>query len=51
MQPRPRPTSVFQSLSRRDKFLFVLVLAVYLLLPAAIIFRLLCERFFPSLYS
>jgi hypothetical protein len=51
MQPRPQPAPVFQSLSRRDKFLFVLVLAMYLLLPAAFIFRLLCERFFPSLYS
>jgi len=40
MQPRPHP-SVFQSLSRRDKFLFVLVLALYLLLPALIIYRLL----------
>ena len=51
MQPRPQPATIFQSLSRRDKFLFVLVIALYLSLPAAFIFRLLCERFFPSLYS
>jgi hypothetical protein len=48
MQPRPQP-SVFQSLSRRDKFLFVLVIAVYLLLPALIIYRLLFGPLFPNL--
>jgi len=51
MQPRPQPTSVFRSLSRRDKILFVLVIALILSLPALIIFRLLCDTFFPSLYS
>ena len=49
MQPRPLPISVFQSLSRRDKYLFVLFIAAHLSFGATVIYILLFDVLLPCL--